>query len=249
MAKAPRVRGQRARPEAKGPLGLAARRVRDLAEQVRDQQAITTYLEALQTRRDGLKLLAAKVQNLVEAARVLNLAGSAVTPALEFVPARQATAELRGRYHRDPQSVRRAQPASLKAPLEPFEGKLSQRWKEAAAPPPGAVALAELLVRFPQFTEARIQIRRLCERLIEEARTLPKGMDDLERVRTWQQEIQDRIETLEDDGMDADVQQFLRGSTTGVPLDELLDKPKVMEFLRTQDLLSSLTVIFRMKPR
>ncbi len=251
MAKTTQVRGRRGRSrhEPKGPLGLTARRVHALAEEVRDHQATTQHLAALQQRRGHLEALATRVEVLVDAARVLDSAGAAVPAAPEVARARQVTAELRERYERDPQSVRRALPPSLELPLQHLENALLQSWNELAAPQPGAVALAQLLARFPHFREAQTQIARLCEHLDEATRTLPKAADDLTRVSNRKQELQDRIEALKDDGMDADVQRFLKGTAAGVPLDQLLGEPHVLEFLRPHDLLSSLTVSFRPKAR
>lgn len=245
-------RGRRGRVhrEPQGPLGLTAGRVRALADQVRDHQATTQHLAALQQRRGQLEALTNRIQILVEAARVLRSARASVPRCPELAPAQQATSELRERFEKDPQSVRHAQPlSSLESPLQPLEDALLQSWHEVAAPPPGAAALAQLLTRFPQFREAQMQIARLCEQLDEETRRLPKSADDRGRVLNWQQELEGRIEALEGEGMDADVQRFLRGSAAGVPLDQLLGKPHVLEFLRTHDLLSSLTVRFQSKTR
>ena len=239
--------GRRVRVERPpgGPLGLAAARVRGLAAQLRDQQTTSDYLGALQQRRDQLDSVASSAEALVEVCRVLRSAGVRVPASPSLGPARQATLDLRQRYQGDPKSVRQPLTRNMDSPLEPTQAAFRHAWLEVASPSPGAVALAELLSRFPQFREVRGDIQRLCMQLTEVARTPPRSADDLARVTEWKEQLQQRIDTLEDDGLDADVQQFLRESATGVPLDRLLGKPGVLEFLEAHQLLSSLTVSFR----
>ena len=144
MAKATRTRGRRrrARPEARGPLGLTASRVHALAVRVREHQDTAEHLAALQQRRDQLEALATRLRVLVVAAHVLETAGASIPTAPGLRRARQTALELKERYERDPRSVRRAQPASLGSPLQPMEDALRRGWRELAGPQPGAVALA-----------------------------------------------------------------------------------------------------------
>lgn len=247
MARATRNRTsrRRARPEPSGPVGVTASRVRDLAVRVRDHQETSEHIAALQQRIDQLDALATRLQDLLSAARVLKKAGAVLPVPRELRTAKQTVLDLKERYQRDPQSVRRAQPAGLESPIRPLDEALQKSWKELATPRPGAVALAQLLGRFPLFREAQIEIAELCEKLEGKASALPRSEDDHTRVVDLNQQLRDRIEALEGDGMDSDVQRFLRGTARGVPLDQLLREPHVLDFLRTHDLLPSLTVSFR----
>jgi hypothetical protein len=239
-------RRNRAARAASGPLGLVAESVRGLAEELRNQQTTVDYLAALQQRSEQLGGIATKVESLVDTARVLKAAGIRPASVSSFSSARQAVSELRERYEREPQAVRQAQARSLDSPLTVAQDAFRQAWVAFAGPTPGALALAELLARFPQFRDAQSEVQVLCAQLTEAARTLPSSESDLSQLADVQRKLQERIETLKDDGMDADVQQFMRDSANGVPLEQLLEKPSLLEFLRTHGLLSSLTVTFRL---
>jgi DNA repair exonuclease SbcCD ATPase subunit len=216
-----------------------------LALQVRDHQETAEHLAALQQRRDQLEALATRLETLLDAARVLRAEGASIPAARELQAAKQAALDLKVRYERDPQSVRRAQPAALEFPLQSVEDALRRSWSEMAAPKPDAVALAQLLARFPQFRGAQTEISQLCEELKKAATALPTCTGEMTRVSTLKQTLKDRIEALEDDGMDGAAQRFLRRSASGVPLEQLLSEPNVLEFLRAHGLLSALTVSFR----
>lgn len=228
-----------------GPIGQAAARVRTIAEQLGDQQATATHLSALQQRRDQFDAIAKRSEDLVASARVLRSAGCGIPKVTVLAPAIQAVSEIADRVKKEPRSVRSALPKSIDAPLSSVEAVLNQTWQGLAMPSPGARALTELLDRFPQFRDARTALLDLSEKLMLSARSLPASGEQVERVRKWQAQIQDTIEALQDDGLDAEVQQFLRDSADGVRLDKLLEQPSVVEFLRDHDLLSALTVSFR----
>jgi hypothetical protein len=244
-----RTRGEGRRNRAprvsSGPLGLVAERVRGLAEELRNQQTTADYLAALQQRSEQLDGIATAAESLVETAAVLKAAGVRPGPITAFSAARQAVSELRQRYESEPQAVRQAQARSLDSPLSTALSAFRQAWAAFVGPAPGALALADLLARFPQFRDAESEIHALCAQLTEAARNLPSSESDLSRVKDIQRKLQERIAALKDDGMDADVQQFMRDSANGVPLEQLLGKPNLLEFLRTHRLLSSLTVTFR----
>jgi hypothetical protein len=232
---------------ATGPLGLAAERVRALAEQLRNQQTTADYLAALQQRRDQLDVIALAAEALVATARVLRSAGAKPPPVATLVPARQGVLELRRRYESDPQAVRQAQARNLDAPIASTNEVFREAWLEVTGPNAGAVALAELLASFPpQFRQARAQIQRICQHLMAAASQLPTSEAELTDVRQKQRELQEKIVELEDMGLDADVQRFLRQCTSAVPLEDLITKPTVLAFLRAHpQLLASLYVSFR----
>ena len=231
-----------------GPVGLAAQNVKKLAEQLRDQQQTADHLEALQERQNHLNAIALKAESLVEAHRVLKVAGIQLVPHNTIATSRQAVRDLRDRYANDPFTVRQ-QARTIDAPLASSESAMQQAWAQLAGPSANASALAELLGRFNQFRVAGAAIRKICEQLTIASRTLPRSAKDLTSVRDGQSQLQNLIETLKGEGLDTDVLQFLRDSVNGVPLEELLGKKAVLEFLRTHQLISSLTVTFRSSPQ
>ena len=242
---------QRKRPSVKrratravgGPLGLAAQNAKSLAEQLRDQQKTADHLAALKERRTQLDAVAVKAETLVQAYRVLR-AQSPTLPTGVIKTARQAVRDLRDRYTDDPLTVRLSA-KNIDAPLGPTELVLQQTWTRVATPSANASALAELLGRFAQFRAASAAIRHSCERLVDAARLFPQSAKDLANVADLKERLDEQVETLKGKGLDSDVVQFLRDSVNGVPLEELLGKPSVLEFLRSHKLLPSLTVSFR----
>lgn len=243
-ARPPRRR-MRAERLPRGPLSLLADHVRRLAGEVRSQQTTGDHLSALEQRRNQFDGIASRAEGLVEIARALRTAQAAVPPLPALRASLQAASEVRQRYAADPQAVRGASARSIDSPLQPAEEAFRHAWGQVASPDPGAVALAELLSRFPQFAAARADIQQFCLRLAQAARTLPRSADDVAVVLQLKKQLHDRIEALEHEGVDADVQRFLREAVTGVSLDRLLERPAIVEFLRANQLLSSLMVSFR----
>lgn len=214
----------------------------ELSTRMRDGNQASDHVAALAQRWQQLSALRERVDGLATRARVLRRSRIGLAPMPGAGAASERARTLSTRYSESPRSVRNPMPRDLEAPLSQVDEALSDAWKRRAMPGDGPVALATLLARLPQFRGAQARIQALCARLEAHAKRLPDTDDDVDQVETLQQQLRQEIDELEGDGMDGDVQQFLRDSIRGVPLDRLLSQPRVLEFLRKRGLLAALTV-------
>ena len=228
-----------------GPLGQKARRLQDLAAQLRDQHTTVRHLEELQVRRDELRKIASELSATAGTARLLRadlgslLALPDVGAALEEV----RTLEARDWEHLEAASDRL--PAAIRKPIVALESALREVWKSSASADVRAAPLVQLLARLNGHASARNRIQTLLAQLATEASRLPSTQEALERVRELQRVLSVEIDALEKRGLDEEVMRFFQEAMTGASLAKLLENASLLEQLRKCKMLEYFTIVLK----
>lgn len=228
-----------------GPLGQKARRLQELALQLRDQRTTERHLQELQTRRDEFRKIATELSRLADTARILRAAMGVPPRPPDVSTAREEIATLQARDWGQIGAAAERVPATLRKPLAALESSLRDGWKSFAAPDPRAALFVPLLARLDRRTDARSRIQAILDELAAEAERLPDSQDAPDRVRTCQQTLVSELDALEKSGLDEEVLRFCQEAMAGAPLARLLDNASLLERLRKYKLLEHFTLVLR----
>jgi len=238
----------RASKEPQGPLGQKAQRIQALAQQLRDQQTTGRQILGLQVRRDDLNKLAADTTRLAKADKVVRSAGHVLPKVATLKAAHEEIEKLQKRAWDRQEAAEEKLPGAIRKPLSEIERHARETWERVAAPDPRAAPLLQFISSLGGFENAYNRVRAMVDELISKAKSLPESANDLELIRSLQQQLSTELDSIENQGLDHEVVGFFQNAVNGVPLADFLNNVALLDRLRKSGLLAHFAVVSKLPP-
>ena len=211
--------------------------------ELRQQENI---IDGFRTRRDTIKSISNSVGTLINLHQIMKRNGIPIEnndPAFKWLL--NEITSIYEKFQKDPGSILKPKVADLaqfESKIRNIENSLSLSWKHHTSPGQQGEALVNVLDQYPPFRETVKRIRQLRQWLFQKAQNPPLSEQEVTEVKELKNKLAKEIQSLSGKGLDEEVLDFLRRSATGVPLSELFSKPKILEWLKKENLIKSFQV-------
>jgi len=227
--------------------GLAARaaafekRLKDFNRQRQQQDRMSKFSE----RRDELKKIAAQTHALALSYEALSDEGLAKISAAEITAVRKQLEKCSKAFGESSDAI--LEPKALDsdkylAALKKYVTTLLETWSPFARQAADDAAPTISVLGEVQGRSADA-LRQMQTDLQKRAATLPKNAQELAQVKALKEKLAAELATQKKNGLNSDVEAFLRKLPAGVPLSEVLSQPNLLKWLEKEKLLGSFHVI------
>lgn len=205
----------------------------------------------LRNRRDQLTTLNERAHKVIEhRAIMLTVDPKLRIPKRKLSPAVKKLEKLEATLKIDITKIVETDALDAPALLDAFaevEQSFLENWQKHSRPGKD-LSGADALANVPELEEAVQKLRTTRDSLEVHSRTLPTDAASIASVRKLQEQIRKISEQLQTHGLDGEVLAFLtqtRTANKGVPVADLLSKPKVIKWLQSGKHSSQFLVIHK----
>jgi hypothetical protein len=229
-----------------GVLVKKAKQLQEAATQFEQRQISADLQTALQSRLGQIEPLKRELSRCLIAHQLISETGVTVgVPKTELRHAADRLQVLLIQFDDKPEVIKEPNAldvSSLSSLIKKCLNALFESWKTFVSPPGEGDPLVQVLSRFDSLKASASDLADVRLMLRQLAQQLPKSRSDVAKALKLKKRQIELLKSFSDSGLDAEVEDFLSRASSGVPLAELIERPKLMKWIKEQNLLDSFIV-------